>query len=103
VVKTLKVSEVRRQIYDLFAEVTESPRTRVVIEHRDARQAAVLISAEELARLERRARAATGNESFKLAGSARLQGDPLTVLQDVRADQRTRAADKDGALGGVSR
>jgi hypothetical protein len=84
--KLLKVSEVRKHIYDLFAEVVENPRARVVITHRDATEQAVLLSRSELARLEQRA--ATSSSGFSLFGSATLQGAPEDVLADVRREQR---------------
>lgn len=84
--KRLNVSEARRQLFDLFEEVTSNRRARIVIGHRDSDQEAVLLSRVEVERLERLARSGRRSE-FSLVGSAVLNVDAEDVLKRVRAEQ----------------
>ena len=94
VTKYLKVTEARRQLFELFEEVTSNTRARVIIGHRDVEGEAMLVSRKEIERLEQRARAA--GSAFSIAGTASLNVAPEAVLHEVRREQRRRAREKWG-------
>ena len=95
----VNISEARRQLFELFEEVTTNKRLRIVIGHRDSEEEAVLLSRHEVERLERRASSSDRRSEFALVGTATLRSKPEDVLKDVRAAQNLLSAEKlDGLM-----
>lgn len=86
------ISRARQNLFAYFDQAVRQEGAKIFIARRGQKQRAVLVSAGYLAALENRStlKPADGNRGpkFHMAGSARIIGDPETVISDVRAWQK---------------
>ena len=99
------ISTARRQLFDLFDQVTGSEGDRVVIARRNAPKEAVLVSREYLDHLENTTRhlARRAAKAFSLFGSATLLVPPDDVLRATRQEQAHLRTRKQTRLAGRHR
>lgn len=94
------ISTARRQLFDLFDQVTATDGEKIIIVRRNVPKAAVLVSRDYLEQLETTTRQLTrgGAEAFSLFGSAALSGSPDDVLRATRREQTRLGARKRDSL-----
>lgn len=90
----IPVSEARRRLFALFERAVHAEGEKIVIARRGRKQRAVLVSERYLEQLEARFRSkppsdkpASGTPALHMAGSARIIGNPATVISEVRVWQ----------------
>jgi PHD/YefM family antitoxin component YafN of YafNO toxin-antitoxin module len=104
--KRRMVSEARKELFELFDEVTATAGRKVILGHRNSAREAVLVSRDYLEGLEaanRQMRGLAAREPFHLYGSAKLNVAPEEVLTATRREQREAAEAKLGTLSGRAR
>lgn len=98
----IPISEARKNLFALFERVVRAEGEKFVITRRGHMQRAVLVSEQYLLQLEARLlpqkprqRPPDPSPRFHMAGSARILGDPETVIAEVRALQRKLRREKE--------
>lgn len=92
--RTVPISEVRKELFDLFEEVTGDPDRVIVIQHRNREERAVLASERHWKALSDKVQA----RPFELAKSGILHVDPDRLLESQRRSQSDLARRKRGRL-----
>ncbi len=94
--KTVPISEARRDLFQIFDRVVRKEGEKVIISRRGHTQPAALVSAVYLERLEslaRRRRPLPLGQA-RMRGTMTVVGDPDTVLSEIRARQNALAEAK---------
>ena len=103
--RPVMLSEARKQLFDLFKQVTAAEGRKVVIGHRDSAKLVVLVSKEHLDQLEVRGQhevGLSGQAAFALFGSATLNIAAEDVLRASRREDGALSRQKRRRLGAAS-